>query len=81
MTEARQLEVLLVREYGVVLPPADTARLLGYKSTDSLARARLRGRVPVRMFTIPGRRGWFAKTADVAAWIQRYAENDRRTPP
>lgn len=81
MHDARPLAALLMREYGMVLSPARTARLLGYKSTGSLARARLRGRLPVRMFTIPGRRGWFANTTEVAAWLTQMSSNDIGGPP
>ena len=63
--------------YGVTVPDspvfsaANTARLMGYPTTEALAKARRAGRLPIRMFTIPGRRGWFATRADVCAWLQQ----------
>lgn len=61
----------LLREHGPILPAAVTAKVLGFKSTDALRQARLREKLPVPMFTIEGRRGWFASTAVVAAWIEQ----------
>lgn len=53
-----------------LLNAAETARLLGYPSTSALAKARQTGRLPIEMFQVPGRRGWFAATAVVRAWLQ-----------
>jgi hypothetical protein len=53
-----------------VISAAETARLLGYPSAGALAKARQTGRLPIDMFQIPGRRGWFAATASVRAWLQ-----------
>ncbi|MCP1373830.1 hypothetical protein [Dyella lutea] len=53
-----------------VISAAETARLLGYPSTGALAKARQTGRLPIEMFQMPGRRGWFAATASVRAWLQ-----------
>ena len=63
----------LLREYGPLLPAGATAKILGFKSTDALKKARLARRLPFEMFTISGRRGWFASTAVVAAWIDAAA--------
>lgn len=53
-----------------LLSAAETARVLGYPSTGALAKARQSGRLPFEMFQVPGRRGWFASTAVVRAWLQ-----------
>lgn len=53
-----------------LLGAAETARLLGYPSTGALAKARQSGRLPFEMFQVPGRRGWFASTSVVRAWLQ-----------
>lgn len=53
-----------------LLSAAETARLLGYSSTGALAKARQTGRLPIEMFQVPGRRGWFATTGAVRAWLQ-----------
>ena len=53
-----------------LLSAAETARVLGYPSTGALAKARQSGRLPFEMFQVPGRRGWFASTPVVRAWLQ-----------
>ena len=63
------LEQLLLREYGALVDSSATAHLLGYRTSAALSKARQRGRLPVPMQTIPGRRGWFATTADIARWL------------
>jgi hypothetical protein len=53
-----------------ILTATETARILGYSSTASLAKARQMGRLPIEMFRLPGRRGWFASTSVVRTWLQ-----------
>lgn len=53
-----------------VISAAETARLLGFPSSGALAKARQTGRLPIDMFQIPGRRGWFAATASVRACLK-----------
>lgn len=63
------LEIKYLRSFGAVLSAGQTARILGYKSTAALAKARARGSLPFKMFLLPKRRGWFADTTDVAAFV------------
>lgn len=60
----------LLREHGPLLDAAGTAKALGFRSVDALRQARQRGRLPITMFRLPDRRGWFAATLTVAAWIE-----------
>lgn|GEM_PF-3336578 len=53
-----------------LLTSAEVARLMGFKSVEALAKKRAAGRLPVRMFQIPGRRGWYAATSSVRAWVE-----------
>jgi hypothetical protein len=53
-----------------LISASETARLLGYPSTGALAKARQTGRLPIAMFKVPGRRGWFAATQTVRAWLE-----------
>lgn len=53
-----------------ILSAAETARLLGFPTREALGKARLAGRLPVRMFKIEGRRGWFASTQQVREWLE-----------
>lgn len=62
-----------------LLSAAETARLLGYSSTGALAKARQTGRLPIEMFQMPGRRGWFAATAVVRAWLQEIMSSGSST--
>lgn len=63
-----------------LLTAAETARLLGYPTTGALAKARQAGRLPIEMFQVPGRRGWFAATPKVRAWLQAVVSGDSATP-
>ena len=58
--------------YGPVLGGRELSRALGFPSAGAFAKARQRQRVPIRTFTMPGRRGCFAATADLAAWLWRF---------
>ena len=59
----------MVVECGPLMDSAATAKALGFKSQDALRQARRDGRLPVSMFRLPGRRGWFASTQAVIEWI------------
>lgn len=65
---AANLDVYLPR--APLISASDTARLLGYPSTGALAKARQTGRLPITMFQVPGRRGWFASTQTVKEWLE-----------
>lgn len=54
-----------------ILSAGDTARLMGFPSSEALTKARQTGRLPIPMFQIPGRRGWFAATHLVKAWLEQ----------
>jgi hypothetical protein len=58
-----------------VLSGAETARLLGFPTTEALYKARQAGRLPISMFRLPGRRGWFASTPAVREWLQAVISN------
>lgn len=68
---------LLIQEHGLVLSASTTAKLLGYR-TDALRQARCRNLLPILMFEIEGRRGWFASTREVANWIDCITESSQR---
>ncbi|MGY4516240.1 hypothetical protein [Lysobacter sp. HA18] len=68
-------EEQLLRLYGPMLGGRDLARALGYRSGDAMRKAHKRGRLPIRTFELEGRRGRFAATADLAAWIWRRRED------
>lgn len=51
---------------------------LGFRTYAAFHRARLNGDVDVHVFPISGRRGVFALTTDVAAWLQRTANDTEK---
>lgn len=59
----------LVQTYGPLLDAAATAKAMGFRSPDALRQARRDGRLPIPMFKIEGRRGWFSSTPVVAEWL------------
>ncbi|WP_445147253.1 hypothetical protein [Dyella sp. Tek66A03] len=59
----------LFEEYGAILDSSTTAKVLGFKSTSALQQARRGSRLPIPMFQIPGRRGWYSHTKSVGAWL------------
>lgn len=64
-----QLEAQLIRTYGVIVGGAQLTRALGYPTQQAFRQAVARGRVPVPLFTIPGRRGKFAQSQHIARWV------------
>lgn len=53
-----------------VLTGPETARIMGFPTTEALYKARQAGRLPIELFRLQGRRGWFAATAAVKAWLE-----------
>ena len=53
-----------------VLSGAETARIMGFPTTEALYKARQAGRLPIDLFRLPGRRGWFAATPTIREWLQ-----------
>lgn len=52
---------------------------LGFSSGEGFRSAVREGRVPVPLFKIPGRQGWFALESDVAAWLRQITSQSQRT--
>lgn len=65
-----------------ILSAGEAARLMGFPTSEALTKARQTGRLPIPMFRIPGRRGWFTATHVVKAWLeQTLAAQDGTTGP
>jgi hypothetical protein len=60
---------LLTRYHAPLLGGDDLRSALGYPSVEALRQAISRGTVPVPVFSVEHRRGKFALTKDVAAWL------------
>lgn len=65
----------LEARHGFIVGGPALARLLGYRSGDAFRKATQRGTLPVRTFTLPNRKGQFARTADVARWLSSLASD------
>lgn len=60
----------LVSKHGYFIGGPDLWRLLAFTSADAFKKAQQRGSVPVPLVRIPGRRTRFARTVDVANWLE-----------
>lgn len=67
--DAEELEASLTRTLGALIGGETLSKTLGYPSQPAFRRALARGRVPVHVFMIEGRRGRFALAKDLAAWL------------
>lgn len=71
--QPRYLTDCLLDRYGATLGGQDLYAALGFKTYAAFHRSRQLGAIGVKLFTLPGRRGWFALTTDVAAWLEAHA--------
>lgn len=77
-TRSETAEMLLER-YGAVLGGRDLRKALGYRSATAFSQAVRKKTVPIRFFTIAGRRGYFALAADIGEWLEFKASQSSRT--
>lgn len=71
LADTRQTHIYqdLLERYGPLLTGEVLRASLGYPSQAALRQSLSRNTTPVRTFRIPGRRGRFALTLDVAQWL------------
>lgn len=73
LNDAEALREQLRREmeqlHGPLLGGTKLVAALGHANAASLRQARRRGCVPVPLFSLPQRRGFFALTRDIADWL------------
>jgi hypothetical protein len=69
-----QLVAELTALFGPLVGGDDLIKILGYRNPAAFRQAQRQGRLGVRVFNLPARRGKFALTAEVAAWIQSASE-------
>ena len=74
--ELQSLVTQMVRDHGHMLTGDSLWMALGFKSAAAFRQARLREQVGVKIFKIKHRRGAFAYTADVAAWIYQAGRSE-----
>ena len=56
-------------ENGPLISGEDLWRTLGFKNSAAFRQAKSNGRLEVRVFSLPNRRGTFAFTKDVTEWL------------
>jgi hypothetical protein len=64
-----ELRTRLIGDYGLVVGGSDLVKLLGFRTYRGFYSAYVGKRLPVPVFEIPGRKGRFARTEDVAKWF------------
>lgn len=64
-----QMQKSLTALYGPMLSGVMLRKAMGFPSASALRMALKRGQLSVPIFEIPSRRGKFALTQDVAAWL------------
>ncbi|AIO43841.1 MULTISPECIES: hypothetical protein [Burkholderia cepacia complex] len=69
----------LLERYGPLMHGRELWSTLGYVSAQAFRSAVRKGTVPIGTFTIESRRGRFAKTLDVAAWLSSLDSSDEAT--
>lgn len=67
----------LLNRFGPTLGGRDLYAALGFKSYAAFHRSKQRNEIGVNVFTLPGRRGWFALTMDVSEWLCQQADPRR----
>ena len=66
-----ELREALEAKHGPLLGGRALVTSMGHNTSAGLRQAQKRGQVPVVLFNLPNRRGYFALTSDVAAWLAR----------
>lgn len=64
----------MLEMYGPMLSGSAIATVLGFKSYSAFYKARREEKLPVKVFDLEGRRGPFARTADIADWLESMSE-------
>ena len=71
MMETSDLESELKNQHGPVIGGKELMQALGFLKMPSFRKAIREGRLEVKVFEMPGHRGKFALTKDVAAYIEK----------
>ena len=73
-----ELEADLLKLYGPVLNGENLTKSLGYVSREAFRQSVVRETVPVPIFKMEGKRGYYALTKDVAMYLAK-ARNDSKS--
>jgi hypothetical protein len=63
--------------YGPLVGASALVKALGFKTYAAFHRARRLGNLPISVFDLPGRRGPFARTTDIADWLETLDDEQR----
>lgn len=74
LLQSTLVEQMFVR-FGPMVSGQDLYQALGFKTYAAFHRSKKRNEIEVNVFTLPGRRGWFALTADVAVWLNHQSKS------
>lgn len=66
---AQILEEDLLKLYGPLLSGESLRKALGFRTQGAVRQAIWQGRVPVPVFLLEHRKGYFALSKDVASWL------------
>lgn len=64
----------LLAEHGELMGSEPLMKTFKFTCARSFRRAATNGALPVNVFRMTGRWGWFARTQDVAAWLAKASE-------
>lgn len=76
-----ELAEAMLKEFGPLMGGEYLRRALGYRTWSAFARAVRLNTLGVTAFEIPGRRGKFALTVDVATWLAECRANAEKQNP
>ena len=66
------LETTIRNKYGELLTTKDIVEILKYPTTNALLKAISRKSIDLKVFKIPGKRGWHCTAEELANYIERY---------
>lgn len=75
MESAKDLAQQLLNQYGPIIGGRDLYKALGFRSHASFRLANEQMKIPIAVYQLPGRRGWFARTGDLAFWLINLGTN------
>lgn len=67
----------MVDKHGLLMSGKELWCALGFENSQSFRKARHQGRLGVKVFSIPKRRGTYAHTKDVATWIENLNKENK----
>ena len=70
-----ELRASLVAIYGAVVGGKELARALGFRTQSAFRKALDRGALSVPLFQLPGRRGRFALSTELATWLWKQRQD------